>query len=326
LLQHLGNLLRVVRFWQKPSDLGQIFFPDIHKARCRDDLDRWPAAAGGVGELPPVHRTWHLYVGKNNADVAAGLENCDGFVGVAGLHHLEARLCDHDGRIHSRQQLGERETSELHEQFIAVLGHDLRNPLASMAAGTQLLTRGGREPAPILALMQQSVARMLSLIDNLLDFARGRLVSGITLDRSPHALAPVLDHVIAELRSTYPDRPIEVACKLGRPVDCDSGRVAQLFSNLLGNALTHGSADSPVSVRATANDREFVLSIANAGTPIPQEAIERLFQPFYRASQDPGQGLGLGLYIASEIARAHGGRIDVTSSPQETRFTFRMPA
>jgi sigma-B regulation protein RsbU (phosphoserine phosphatase) len=79
-------------------------------------------------------------------------------------------------------------------------------------------------------------------------------------------------------------------------------------------------------VRATSNDREFELSIANSGTPIPQEAIERLFQPFYRASQDPGQGLGLGLYIASEIARAHGGRIDVTSSPQETRFTFRMQA
>ena len=186
--------------------------------------------------------------------------------------------------------------------------------------------RGGREPAPILALMQQSVARMSALIDNVLDFARGRLGSGITLDRSPHALEPVLDHVIAELRSTYPDRPIEVEYELGRPVDCDSGRVAQLFSNLLGNALTHGSADSPVRVRATANDREFVLSIANSGTPIPREAIERLFQPFYRASQDPGQGLGLGLYIASEIARAHGGRIDVTSSPQETRFTFRMQA
>ena len=142
----------------------------------------------------------------------------------------------------------------------------------------------------------------------------------------PHALGPVLDHVIAELRSTYPDRPIEAEYALDRPVDCDSGRVAQLFSNLLGNALTHGSADSPVRVRATSNDREFELSIANSGTPIPQEAIERLFQPFYRASQDPGQGLGLGLYIASEIARAHGGRIDVTSSPQETRFTFRMQA
>jgi signal transduction histidine kinase len=237
--------------------------------------------------------------------------------------HLDAahRVATSEARL-----LGERETSELREQFIAVLGHDLRNPLASIAAGTHLLMRGGREPAPILALMQQSVARMSALIDNVLDFARGRLGSGITLDRSPHALEPVLDHVIAELRSTYPDRPIEVEYELGRPVDCDSGRVAQLFSNLLGNALTHGSADSPVRVRATANDREFVLSIANSGNPIPREAIERLFQPFYRASQDPGQGLGLGLYIASEIARAHGGRIDVTSSPQETRFTFRMPA
>jgi signal transduction histidine kinase len=153
--------------------------------------------------------------------------------------HLDAahRVATSEARL-----LGERETSELREQFIAVLGHDLRNPLASIAAGTHLLMRGGREPAPILALMQQSVARMSALIDNVLDFARGRLGSGITLDRSPHALEPVLDHVIAELRSTYPDRPIEVEYELGRPVDCDSGRVAQLFSNLLGNALTHGSA------------------------------------------------------------------------------------
>lgn len=70
----------------------------------------------------------------------------------------------------------------------------------------------------------------------------------------------------------------------------------------------------------------FELSVANSGAPIPQDALKRLFQPFYRVAENPGQGLGLGLYIASEIARAHGGRIDVTSSPAETRFTFRMPA
>src|SRR6478736_7514630 len=177
--------------------------------------------------------------------------------------HLDAahRVATSEARL-----LGERETSELREQFIAVLGHDLRNPLASIAAGTHLLMRGGREAAPILALMQQSVARMSALIDNVLDFARGRLGSGITLNRSPHALGPVLDHVIAELRSTYPDRRIEAEYALDRPVDCDSRRVAQLFSNLLGNALPHGSADSPVRVRATSNDREFELSIANSGT------------------------------------------------------------
>ena len=221
--------------------------------------------------------------------------------------------------------LGERETSELREQFIAVLGHDLRNPLASISAGTALLTRGNRDSGPILALMQQSVARMSALIDNVLDFARGRLGGGIALNRAAQPLQPVLDHVIAELRASFPASRIETNFDLARPVDCDSGRIAQLFSNLLGNALIHGAAGSPVRVHASTREGQFELSVANAGQPISPEAIKRLFQPFYRVSEDVRQGLGLGLYIASEIARAHDGRLEVESSVHETRFTFRMP-
>jgi signal transduction histidine kinase len=236
--------------------------------------------------------------------------------------HLDAanRLAASEARL-----LGERETSELREQFIAVLGHDLRNPLASIAAGTKLLTRGNRDAAPILALMQQSVARMSALIDNVLDFARGRLGGGIALNRATQSLEPVLNQVTAELRAGFPESQIDTDFDLTRQVGCDSGRVAQLFSNLLGNALTHGTPGAPVRVRANTHKDEFELSVANAGEPIPPEAINRLFQPFYRVAQDSGQGLGLGLYIASEIARAHGGRLDVASSPLETRFTFRMP-
>jgi sigma-B regulation protein RsbU (phosphoserine phosphatase) len=90
--------------------------------------------------------------------------------------------------------------------------------------------------------------------------------------------------------------------------------------------VTDGAAEQPIRVRASTQDGKFELSVANAGEPIPSEAMERLFQPFYRvAKQGSRQGLGLGLYIASEIARAHGGTIDVTSSPAETQFSFRMP-
>ena len=239
--------------------------------------------------------------------------------------HLEAadRLAVTEARL-----LSERETSELREQFIAVLGHDLRNPLASIAAGTRMLTKEDqKEPAgEILGLMQKSVARMSALIDNVLDFARGRLGSGITLKRSPQSLEPVLNQVIAELRTGSPGRKIETTFDLTRAVDCDGGRIAQLLSNLLGNAVTHGTAERPIRVHATTQDGKFELSVANAGEPIPSEAMERLFQPFYRvAEQGSQQGLGLGLYIASEIARAHGGTIDVTSTPAGTRFTFRMP-
>ena len=109
------------------------------------------------------------------------------------------------------------------------------------------------------------------------------------------------------------------------PDSLPCGRIAQLFSNLLGNAVTHGTAARPIHVRATTRDGEFELTVANSGQPIPPEAMDRLFQPFYRlAEQGSQQGLGLGLYIASEIAHPWG-RIDVTSSPEGTRFTFRMP-
>jgi signal transduction histidine kinase len=221
--------------------------------------------------------------------------------------HLEAadRLAVTEARL-----LSERETSELREQFIAVLGHDLRNPLASIAAGARMLTKEDQKEAAseILGLMQKSVARMSALIDNVLDFARGRLGSGIALKRLPQSLEPVLNQVIAELRAGSPGRKIETTFDLTRAVDCDGGRIAQLFSNLLGNAVTHGAAERPIRVRATTQGGKLELSVANAGEPIPSEAMERLFQPFYRlAEQGSQQGLGLGLYIASEIARAHGG-------------------
>ncbi|MEO7169268.1 MAG: GAF domain-containing sensor histidine kinase [Pseudomonadota bacterium] len=222
----------------------------------------------------------------------------------------------------------ERRTAELREQFIAVLGHDLRNPLASIDAGTRLLAR---DPAPdkaakVLGLMQNSVARMAALIDNVLDLARGRLGGGLTLQRAPVQLGPVLRQVIEELRASHPKQPVEAVIELDAEIDCDRGRIAQLLSNLLGNALTHGAADQPVLVHAATREGVFELSVSNAGEEIPAAAIERLFQPFARGAVRPDQaGLGLGLYIASEIARAHGGSLSVASSPMQTRFTFLMP-
>lgn len=226
--------------------------------------------------------------------------------------------------------LDEREAAELREQFIAVLGHDLRNPLASVDAGTNLL---GRMPldenaATIVTRMQNSVRRMAGLIDNVLDLARGRLGGGLALDCvSDDQLGPALEQVIAELKSAWPNREIEVNIALNTPVVCDRARIAQLLSNLLANALTHGAADRPVHVQATSGEGSFELSVANAGKQIAPELMERLFQPFFRADgRSSHQGLGLGLYIASEIARAHGGTLDVVSTPEETRFTLTMSA
>jgi sigma-B regulation protein RsbU (phosphoserine phosphatase) len=221
----------------------------------------------------------------------------------------------------------QRQDAELREQFIAVLGHDLRNPLASIAAGLRLLERSklDEQAEAIIVLMQKTVVRMASLIDNVLDFARGRLGGGITLTLSTQPLEPVLWQVVGELQSTHPESKIDMDLALTKPVTADPVRIGQLFSNLLGNALTYGVEGKPVTVTAR-TEYQFELSICNEGNPIAPAAMDRLFYPFARGEVRPSQqGLGLGLYIASEIAKAHGGTIDVTSTPDLTCFTLRMP-
>jgi phosphoserine phosphatase RsbU/P len=222
----------------------------------------------------------------------------------------------------------ERETSELREQFIAVLGHDLRNPLASISAGARILLRQPKDETEtrVLQMMQTTVTRMSGLIDNVLDFARGRLGGGITLSRDANRpLEPVLQQVVDELSTAAPDRVIQRDFRITSPVNCDRSRIGQMVSNLLGNALTHGSADKPVKVEASTENGMFELSVANAGEPIPQAAMANLFEPFFRGQVRASlQGLGLGLHIASEIAKAHEGTLTVTSTAEETRFTFLM--
>ncbi len=226
--------------------------------------------------------------------------------------------------------LDERQASALREQFIAVLGHDLRNPLAAVDAGMHLLLRTPLtdKATRTVGMIQSSVKRMAKLIDDVLDLARGRLGGGFVLERDgAEPLEPVLTQVIAESRAAAPERAIEARFMLTDPVNCDRGRIGQLFSNLLGNALTHGAPDRPIRVQASTHKGVFELSVANSGPAIPADALERLFEPFFRGTLVPTgqQGLGLGLYIASEIARAHGGTLDVVSTEQETRFTLRMP-
>ena len=217
--------------------------------------------------------------------------------------------------------------SELREQFIAVLGHDLRNPLASIQAGAELVKRGRLTLDEMLHLTQGSISRMSTLIDNILDFARGRLGNGIDLERRDVVLTPLLAQVVDELRAASPDRSFVSNIAMDQTVSCDAGRIGQLLSNLLGNAVVYGASGTPIAVDAKVEDGTFELSVSNHGAPIPAETLAKLFQPFFRgevrASQ---QGLGLGLYICSEIARAHSGTLTATSTPDATTFRFRMPA
>ena len=224
----------------------------------------------------------------------------------------------------------EHETAALREQFIAVLGHDLRNPLAALAAGARTLDERERlsdRGRLVVREMNASVARASALVANLLDFARGRLGGGLTLSRdASQPLAPILEQVVAEVRAIAPDREIMTNFSIDAPVDCDPARIAQLAANLVSNAVTHGAPGLPIEVEATTRDDRFMFTVTNGGVPISPEARMQLFQPFFRgAVRRSQQGLGLGLFIVNEIAKAHGGIMDVKSTDEITRFTFSMP-
>lgn len=246
-----------------------------------------------------------------------------------GLH--DARVKSEEANVRLTQSLSdERSVGELREQFIAVLGHDLRNPLAAIDGGTRLLLKKGlsERSTVVVNLMRSSVVRMSVLIDNVMDFARGRLGGGIALSRADSNLEPVLQQVISELRIGMPERAIYANLKLEAPVSFDAQRIAQLVSNLLANALTHGDPNAPVTIDADSNvDGAFEIAVTNSGEAISTEAMAMLFQPFFRGeARHSRHGLGLGLHIASEIAKAHGGQLAVESSDNFTRFTLKVPA
>jgi phosphoserine phosphatase RsbU/P len=224
----------------------------------------------------------------------------------------------------------ERAAAEIREQFIAVLGHDLRNPLAGIEAGIRRIQRKGAADATpaILDLMLQSVNRMQNLINDVLDLTRSRLGGGLPVQfEHGRPLGPTLSHIIDELQVAHPHRVIDDQFDLSDQVDCDHGRMGQLLSNLLANALTHGAQDAPIEDRGMTREGRFELSVANHGDPIPPAAMERLFLPFYRGEVRLSlNGLGLGLYIASQIAEAHRGTLSATSDSNRTVFTLVMPA
>jgi sigma-B regulation protein RsbU (phosphoserine phosphatase) len=223
----------------------------------------------------------------------------------------------------------EQEAAQLREQFIAVLGHDLRNPLAGIEAGLKMVLRTQQDDkaVSIISLMQKSVERMNALVSNLTDFARGRLGGGILLQNQVVQLEPIITHVVAEIVAASSSNTVELQVDLPEPVECDPMRIAQLLSNLVANAISHGETGGLVNVVGTSKGSMFEMSVSNKGPAIPPEILDKLFQPFIR--NEAGQtrlGLGLGLYICSEIARAHGGELKVHSAADETKFTFRMPA
>lgn len=223
----------------------------------------------------------------------------------------------------------EREISEWREQFIAVLGHDLRNPLFAITASAELLLRRSLDDktGKIAQHILTSGRRASQLVDDVLDFARSRLGHGIPLSlHDCQDLEAALSHVISEVQRVHPTRPIRSFIGNLDCIRCDRERLAQLLSNLVSNAIVHGDSNGLVDVAAWVEEEQLLISVSNQGEPIPDDVLPQLFEPYSRpGTEEPQAGLGLGLYISSQIALAHGGRLDVHSTREEgTTFTFRM--
>ncbi|MGY5850028.1 GAF domain-containing sensor histidine kinase [Salegentibacter sp. F14] len=233
-------------------------------------------------------------------------------------------------QVSAEELAEEKHNSELREQFIAILGHDLKNPIATTRMSADLLLKVSDNEIiqQHAGIIKSTSYRMAGLIENILDFARGRLGQGIKIERKPcqDTLQTTLEQVIKEVKVISPGHEIKLDINLQKVVPCDQNRIGQLFSNLLANAAIHGSKKHPIKVKVTSKNETFSLSVINAGKKIPDAAKKHLFQPFYREKVKPGkQGLGLGLFITSEIARAHGGEMQVSSNEEKTQFTFKMP-
>jgi PAS domain S-box-containing protein len=269
--------------------------------------------------------------------VITALRNPEGaLVGFAKVtRDLTARReAEHAQRALAAERAAHAERAriqEFQERFLAILGHDLRNPLASIHVGAGVLRQRVTDPAAkrIIDRIHSSSERMSRMIGQILDLTRARLAGGLELDRRPLDLREVIAGVVEELRPLHPSRTIEFRCP-PLPGIWDPDRLGQVFSNLVGNALAYGDPATPVTIDGRIEGRLVTVVVHNQGTPIPPELQAMIFSPFRRGREDARSskttGLGLGLYISREVAVAHGGNIDLRSSLAEgTTFRVILP-
>jgi len=231
-------------------------------------------------------------------------------------------------RLHAEE---ERErTSRFREHFLGVVSHDLRNPLSAIVLGANALLHAGtldERQGRVVARIARSAAGMEHMIGDLLDFTRVRLGGGFPLEPGPTHLDALCLEVLEELEVAWPARELRRLLAPLPPGRWDRNRLTQVVSNLVGNALQHSPEGTPVTVTTRTDGPVAVLEVHNEGAALSPELRAHLFEPFRRGAHAPGRrGLGLGLYIAHEIVRAHGGVLSVRSTQEEgTTFTVRLP-
>jgi signal transduction histidine kinase len=227
-----------------------------------------------------------------------------------------------------------RDLERSKDMFLAILGHDLRTPLGAVvtSAGFMATATGIAEPYRALASkMVASGLRMNQIVTDLLDFTRTRLGDGIPITRAATDLGAVCTQTAEEVAAFHPANVVQCQTSGELRGQWDGARIGQAVSNLVANAVQHGAHDSPVRVAVRGEAGEVVIAVHNEGPPIPPHDVPGLFNPLKHVHRDPraarqSQSLGLGLYIAQQIAAAHGGVIAVESSADAgTTFTMRLP-
>lgn len=228
------------------------------------------------------------------------------------------------------------EVAASRDMFLAVLGHDLRGPLSGIDMSAMLLAKPGLSDAArqkAAARIKRASRAMSRLITDLLEYTRTRLGAGIPIDRSACDLGPVCEASLEDIRAGNPEQQFVQRISGDLNLQADPARMQQALSNLLSNAVQHGSRLSPVTLTADGEADAIVLTVSNSGDPIPSDALQAIFEPLVQAPNASSENhersktsLGLGLFIVREIVLAHGGSISVESSiAAGTVFTIHLP-
>ena len=253
----------------------------------------------------------------------------DDEVVVANLQAV-LRLRENLSRLTQELEETRRNEERARDLFIAVLGHDLRNPLDAISMSTQLLARVPASPDVVEQTTTRisSVAlRMKHMLDDIQDYARSRLDTDLELRLAPQRLGELAAQAIDELRAASPRVRIELSSEGPDDGVWDGPRVSRVITNQLRNAIQHGEQGSPVYVEVTGLSESRALTVRNAGAAITQDVMARLFQPMAKriTAAPSASNMGLGLFVCKEIVSAHGGHITLTSGEEGTAFRVELP-
>ena len=348
--EHRNEIVRdwLARAGQLPSARGlappslRDHVPDILE-RLADAVDRRDRGPRPLEDLPEQHGLLRFHEGYDLRQIVAEYRLLRrviveryterGDLSAGSRSTMEPLMVMHEAVDRAISEAVDQysvERDRVRDRFIAILGHDLRDPLNTIlfTANAQLTNadQRGAEAARAAARTRTAAERMDRMIRNLLDFARGRLGGGLTIVPTRFDAHALVSQAVQDIAQSHPDRDVRWSGQRDAAdfdVEWDSDRVAQIIANLMGNALAHGH--DPVIVQMTNGDDEIAIQVSNRGE-IPSDILPHLFDPFVPdAPNTVRDGLGLGLYIVQQIAEAHGGSVRGESSNGATAMTVTLP-